>query len=370
MTQVSARDRARLRELERVLANLEEPAHGRRAVEQVYDVLGADVLGRFGLECDGDRILLKDIETADHVPKSYFRELEDGLASGRAGFVFSTRIPERSQRNRAVSLPPVHRLRAVIRDQRGGRSIEPERWRVPLSALQALAPGIEGLCALMERYGMANHFQLRTLICDGPLVLCYFNALQEQPFTRRQRQLYEAVIKLLARRARLEHRLASANVMRATLDVVLDSLGRTAFIVGIDGTVHHANRLGLEAIERRADLDVEILGAIQHRSADFEAHPILERGVAVRFLVLGRQTDLGLIVAMLATELDLNLRAEQVLHCAIDGESTKSIAMRLGLAENTVEYHLTRLFRRLGVRTRAELQRLVLERFIDGKRRE
>jgi DNA-binding NarL/FixJ family response regulator len=58
-----------------------------------------------------------------------------------------------------------------------------------------------------------------------------------------------------------------------------------------------------------------------------------------------------------AQDLDLLSPAEQrVASLAGEGLSNKQISARLNITVSTVEQHLTRIFRKLGVRTRGDLR--------------
>ncbi|MEV1145251.1 LuxR C-terminal-related transcriptional regulator [Micromonospora sp. NPDC049799] len=52
----------------------------------------------------------------------------------------------------------------------------------------------------------------------------------------------------------------------------------------------------------------------------------------------------------------LTAREQQIVLAAADGERTRSIAQRLHLSERTVENHLNRAYRKLGVAGRTELR--------------
>lgn len=47
-------------------------------------------------------------------------------------------------------------------------------------------------------------------------------------------------------------------------------------------------------------------------------------------------------------------READVIHLLLQGESTKSIALQLGISTRAVEYHLTYIYRKLGVCSRME----------------
>jgi len=65
------------------------------------------------------------------------------------------------------------------------------------------------------------------------------------------------------------------------------------------------------------------------------------------------------------TARQLSERERQVLRCLLEGMSNKQIAARLGAGEPSIKTTLQRLFDRMGVRTRAQLVRIVLERYPD-----
>jgi DNA-binding CsgD family transcriptional regulator len=64
-------------------------------------------------------------------------------------------------------------------------------------------------------------------------------------------------------------------------------------------------------------------------------------------------------------DLDLVLlrpRERQVLAELAEGRSNRAIATRLGISENTVKFHVSRICRELGVTSRPELVALVRDR--------
>ena len=58
----------------------------------------------------------------------------------------------------------------------------------------------------------------------------------------------------------------------------------------------------------------------------------------------------------------LTRRQREVLEQVVHGRSNKEIAAKLSCAENTVEFHLTALYRKFDVTSRAELIARVLRR--------
>jgi DNA-binding CsgD family transcriptional regulator len=242
------------------------------------------------------------------------------------------------------------------------------RLGITRASRRAIQPGLETVIAFYDRCGIADLRQMRTLVCDGPLLLRYFSIVETRPFATRQKLAFEHCARLIHRRALLDHQLASSTEVRAAFDVVFEALGRAAFVVDQHGVVQHANALGVALLERDIGVRDMIAAAVAGEPSQFDVHPIRERGVRPRFVVIGQRTQLAEVAEALAYELSLSARATQVFVYATTGESTKAIAARLGIAGNTVEYHLTQIYRRLGVATRIELQRVLTERLIGTTR--
>jgi DNA-binding NarL/FixJ family response regulator len=67
-----------------------------------------------------------------------------------------------------------------------------------------------------------------------------------------------------------------------------------------------------------------------------------------------------------ATEPTLTGREQQIVRCMVDGRSNDEIGAALSISRKTVEGHLSRLFARVGVASRAELAaRAVVEGWLD-----
>ena len=63
----------------------------------------------------------------------------------------------------------------------------------------------------------------------------------------------------------------------------------------------------------------------------------------------------------LAREQKLTQREQDVLRLLVDGCTNKEIALRMDVQEVTVKLHLSKIYRKLGVRNRAQAVRVVLE---------
>ena len=107
------------------------------------------------------------------------------------------------------------------------------------------------------------------------------------------------------------------------------------------------------------------VSAIKRGAVDFVQKPYQEqqlldsinealaRDASNRTLRCGKDCADGLAVKVD----DLTPREREIMELAVDGESSKLIASKLGISHRTVELHRSRLLDKLGVRTIAELAR-------------
>jgi DNA-binding NarL/FixJ family response regulator len=79
----------------------------------------------------------------------------------------------------------------------------------------------------------------------------------------------------------------------------------------------------------------------------------LEAGVAARLLERLAESE---------PDSDLSAREIEVLRLLVAGASNKGIARQLCLSENTVKSHVSRIFTKLGVQSRAEAVAAALQR--------
>jgi DNA-binding CsgD family transcriptional regulator len=149
--------------------------------------------------------------------------------------------------------------------------------------------------------------------------------------------------------------------LRALLDLALGAIRVPAFVVERDGQVHAENAAGRRWIEcegaaGRAALRREASGAADAR---FEARKGSAPEVANLRLVLVHTEATPGAIAQAAERWSLTPREREVVARLVDGLTTRSIAAALGCAERTVETHLTHIFAKAGVASRAELMAAV-----------
>ncbi len=357
--ELSVSDRGRVADLARTLGDLRIPLRSGQVMEQVTDLIGADWSAAWSFAANEGQMCLVDAAASAALPRRFFSDLDQGVRDGELGFLYSPRAPQRAQRDRVLTLPSA-RAALELHDH------SVRRLGHTRTAYRALRPGLERTIEMLDRHGLAELASLRVLICDGPNLLAYLSAARAGGFTPRQQRLFEATAVALRRRTIVDHQLGSSGRLRRSFEAALELLGRVAFLVDGAGRVLHANKLGEHALDHDADLRSGLSEIVR---GQHEAHYDvlrLEESSGTHFLVVRKGQQVSHVIASLPAAHELGERARQVLALAISGETTKGIAARLELAENTVEYHLTRLYRCYGVRSRLELQRVVMERIIGG----
>lgn len=149
--------------------------------------------------------------------------------------------------------------------------------------------------------------------------------------------------------------LGEGPMARLALEASLESLGAAAFIVSESGTILHANRAGIARRDSTPDkLEAELESALASLADPAKSGPTLvtrlqcENGPPY-FLVVYRQPSSTAEVVTYVTELwELTPRQSEVIALVLEGFSNKTIAVRLGCTERTVETHLTAVFQKSG----------------------
>lgn len=156
--------------------------------------------------------------------------------------------------------------------------------------------------------------------------------------------------------------LGEGPMARVALEASLEGLGGAAFIVSERATVLHANRAGVA--RREAGMDrlqselvtaLESLGDPNKSAAALVTRLQCEAGPAY-YLVVFRQPSSTVDVVAYVTELwELTPRQAEVVALVLEGFSNKTIGVRLGCTERTVETHLTAVFQKSGFDGRGAL---------------
>jgi DNA-binding CsgD family transcriptional regulator len=203
---------------------------------------------------------------------------------------------------------------------------------------------------LFVPWGIGAKDQIRVVLSDGPAMLAFVGGVRLERFGAREKHRLAAMVPALQKRLWLERQLGDGALARAALDAVLEQVGRAAFIVNARGAVHHANRAGRSLLERR-DMRERLT------STSFERLQLAMPGGSSHFLVVERRPDgeLHTRLASARVRWGLTPRQAEVLAVVAQGEANKTIAVRLGCSLRTVEVHVTALFDKAQVDSRAAL---------------
>lgn len=266
----------------------------------------------------------------------------------------------------AVSGPeaPVRACFAAFRENSGRPAYHPHRPEkrqrnavVTLADLDRSNPEVKVVVdELFPKIGLGAQDQIRVLICDGPMLLAWFGGFRAKRFARRDRHFVGALAAAVRPKLRLAQRLRDAAVATAGLEAALETIGAPSFVTDAHGCVRFANEAGTKLYDRggaRVVFDLRERIATLHPSA----RPLAVQGSRMHYLVtfddVSRQMDARLEAARRAWS--LTPRQVEVLARAVVGDANKSIAVKLGCAEVTVELHLTAIFRKARATNRTEL---------------
>ena len=159
---------------------------------------------------------------------------------------------------------------------------------------------------------------------------------------------------------------AGATALSA-LDVALNAIDAPAIIVDLDGRVLHANSNAQVLLSRdRAAVVRSLARAVVGAPADLAWDLAPLRGTEKRqgFLAILRKAghDVDRSVREASARWRLTTRQTQVLELMVRGYTNALIADSLGIGEGTVEFHLSAIFDKAGVDSRAMLFARMLQR--------
>lgn len=148
----------------------------------------------------------------------------------------------------------------------------------------------------------------------------------------------------------------------SALRAALDALDRAAMVVDAGGEVLEANALARALLDARDYVLLDELCAAassgsEHEEWTFRAVGVREGGrgflFTLRLAAVGRESSA--LVSVAAKEWGLTARQREILACVVEGKANRAIALLLGIAERTVEAHLTAVFEKAQVESRAAL---------------
>lgn len=158
------------------------------------------------------------------------------------------------------------------------------------------------------------------------------------------------------------HRRGVDAPLPSALRAALDALDRAAMVVDAGGEVLEANALARGLLDARGSSLLDELNA--SASSGSEHGEWTSRPVAVgegrraflftlRSAAVARESSFPVAVA--ANQWGLTTRQREILERVVEGKANRAIAVLLGIAERTVEAHLTAVFEKAQVESRAAL---------------
>lgn len=312
---------------------------------RVRSLLGVDAVFTYevGIGVDGPQTI--GPRAAGAVPRTAtaVRTFEGKAPNG--GYTVSR--PESAQRDRVLAFRSLERM---VEDPGCVRGWFSGRTRAERDAALGRFLQYAEAWSHIEVFGLE---QLRLLLCERGALLVYINAFHmgRHPVSAAYR--LRCARAALRRRLVLERQLAQGDGDRLVLEAALDQLGRAAFVLGPRGQLLHANATGRLA---HRDAMPRVLAAMRGKASDFQITR-LGHAATTWYLAVDQRAEPSAAGRARAAAERWGLSAPQtrVLVGIAEGLSNKTIAAELGLAENTVEYHVTRILARVGVPPRAAL---------------
>jgi DNA-binding CsgD family transcriptional regulator/GAF domain-containing protein len=201
---------------------------------------------------------------------------------------------------------------------------------------------------------------------------------EDPPFNARDRVAAAVVVDQLgvALGRALRHEEISRRAV--VLEAALDCVAQPIVVTDSEGRLVHLNRATARpcASGGRAIADV-VAPAILRATTEFEAHnrrvvvSNIERGGMEPIWVRStRQASRGLVVSIVYAKESglgravpalgiLSRREQEIAQLVSEGLTTRQIAERAFISENTVKQHLKRMFAKLNVKSRAELVQFI-----------
>ena len=239
------------------------------------------------------------------------------------------------------------------------RRPEPGQRNVVVT-LADLGPGIVNApaFAMLERYGVDRHDQIRVLVCQGPALLAFVGAYREQAFGIRERRVLEGLVPAMKRRLAFERTIRQTSVERAALEVILEATDVPAFLVTNWGTMRLANAAGRALLEAdRQDLQRTLANCLRSQTPGVDVRRVVARGMPDHFFVFFREEAVSSRARVLraATKWRLTPRQTDDLALLARGYANKTIAASLGCVEGTVELYVTALLQKAVCENHAQL---------------
>lgn len=332
---------ARSRELRDVIDRIEAGA------PPILSLLSGVIAEHVGADFDAS-YGLASIDESDHVTFIHAScEAPDTLSARFRTVVASSRRPWRRAPER---VPAAERNRVML-------------WDEVLRTLRVRAEDQPIVRDVLHPLGVGR--QIRVVLCDGPSMLAFVGAFRGRgrDFNERERGHLRALVPALRKRLLFERQLGDVHMLTSALECALERAGAPVLLVDSHGRVRHANSAGKAWLASRgraglAELAVAAKGDTTAGTA-FDVQRLCVPGWPAHALVTVSGPSVvpsspGRADAA-AAKWRLTPRQREVFRLLSQGRTNKNIATTLGIAEVTVEVHVSAILRRAGAGSRAEL---------------
>jgi DNA-binding CsgD family transcriptional regulator len=340
MSALSARQAERVHALSEALLTIHCDADtatpiGAPVLADLRELLGADAVCAYGLrqESDNDRHRVSFLRSLGLKTEVFDVIFPKFVADQRVQWgAYNPGCPEPDQRNRVVTLTS-----ATLRE-----------CAIPI-ALE-----------VFPKIGVGGSDQARVLVCEGPSLLAWVGAWQAAGFEPHQKAMLSAMVPALKKRLQT-FRLLDAGPRNHVIEGALESIGRAAFLLASGGRIEASNSTGRELLEQEGRaLRGELVAAVKSRAEHprWSVVPVQGNGCAREWLVIARAWTgerVAAQIARAAVRWRLTPRQCAVLAKVAEGNANQTIGAMLGIAERTVEVHVTALLQKAQVESRAAL---------------
>jgi len=298
------------------------------ALDDVQRAFGTTFWGAHRMERAGGGFRPAFLETTGWSARAIDRYAATLAAPPTKPFLYDPERPAREQRNRALP------LRELVK-----------------TAVATSAAATE----MLTQLGLGGQDQLRILICDDAELLGWYGGFRERPFTKAEARALERLRPALHVALLWRRRLADVSLARASFEAAMGALGCPAFLVRKDRSIAHTNDAGARLLASRGPDAAAALGELT-TSRRAETIAVEGRGFPAHELLLFRDgASFDEAMARAAARWSLTPRQIEVLAELVRGDGNKSIAVKLGCAEVTIELHVTALLRKSKTERRSEL---------------
>lgn len=144
--------------------------------------------------------------------------------------------------------------------------------------------------------------------------------------------------------------------LSAILDAALDAVPSAAFVLTPAGALHQSNAAGRRWLEREPTRLRALCAAVRGRApAEFLVTRVPGGGGALLLVHRDLTARVGERPDAAADAWRFTAREREIFACLLEGRSNRAIAAALAIAERTVEAHLTSMFEKAAVESRAAL---------------